>query len=50
MLFRSWHAVVATWNDPDEALDELAFMPIVQRAIWVLAHPAPAAEAKAAKP
>jgi hypothetical protein len=32
----AWFAVVATWNDASQALDEQAFMPIVQRAIWVL--------------
>jgi hypothetical protein len=32
----TWFAVVATWNDPDEALDEQALMPIVQRTIWLI--------------
>jgi beta-lactamase class A len=32
----AWFAVVATWNDASQALDEQAFMPLVQRAIWVL--------------
>jgi hypothetical protein len=32
----AWFAVVATWNDPDEALDEQALMPIVQRTIWLI--------------
>jgi hypothetical protein len=32
----AWFAVVASWNDPSQALDEQAFMPLVQRAIWVL--------------
>ncbi|MFM7808971.1 MAG: serine hydrolase, partial [Planctomycetota bacterium] len=36
----AWFAVAATWNDPDDSLDEQAFMPIVQRAIWVLGNEA----------
>jgi len=42
-----WFAIAATWNDPDESLDEQAFMPIVQRAIWVLGNES---APKAAKP
>lgn len=44
----AWFAVVATWNDPTQALDEAAFMPIVQRTIWVLGQQT--AEATAVKP
>lgn len=32
----AWFAVVATWNDPERALDEQALFPLVQRTIWLL--------------
>ena len=32
----AWFALAATWNDPDAPLRDDAFMPLVQRAIWVL--------------
>lgn len=38
----AWFAVVATWNDASQALDEQAVMPLVQRTIWVLGQQADA--------
>jgi beta-lactamase class A len=43
----AWFSVVATWNDASQSLDEQAFMPLVQRAIWLLGKDGQATESKA---